>query len=310
VADLSDVEQAIENLITGLIYPNGSSQLSALPGATTVTIGRGWPQAADLDAAMLFGKAIVSIFSKGQTGSNTTRYPVDYQEVSRQTATVSATVSGNQITIAGTYSAGVTQFVTLQIGQRTVISYMPVQGDTANSIAAALASLISSTIAPASANGAVVTVTTGMPIRAIVGVTGTQIAEVAREQTQVVITLWCPTPTVRDNIAKLIEPTLRATTFLIMPDQSAARFRYHNTFVNDGGEKVQIYRRDLNYVVEYATTLIDAATEVTSTTVNNDDFNNGIGTAQSAPTVPTTYPIPGAPAPGNARTPFVPKTPN
>jgi hypothetical protein len=310
VADLSDVETAIVTLITGLVYPGGTSLPSAVLNAASVPIAvklaRGWPVPAQLDTDLAAGAANITVYSRGSVERNTTRYPDGFQDVSLSTPTLTATVNGNQVTIGGTNNQEFVQFVTILIGPRVVVSYQPSSGDTTATIAAALAAKITAAFATATVVGSTITVPSSAYLVAEVGVTGTQIAEVRRQRTQAQITLWCPTPTIRDNIAKLIEPTLALQTFLTMPDQTAARFRYHNTVVTDQAQKVQLYRRDLIYDVEYATTVTDTATEVTAIIQN---VAGGLAPALG-PVNTNNMPIATPTAPVNSPNPFSPHVPD
>jgi hypothetical protein len=271
MADLSDVETAIVTLVSSLVYPNGSGQPSAvlndLNAPLPVKIFRGWPVPATLDSDLSAGTANISIYPRG-TGRNTTRYTPDFETITIPAATVNALAAGNQITITGGGSSAVAQYVSVNIGGKVGVSYAVVQSDTAASIATALAALITPTFT-ATANGAVVTVSSGVTLSVNVGVQVGQLEEVGRETEQIQITLWCPTPLTRDNLAKAVQPTLRNTMFLTMPDTSAARFRYCNTHVSDEKQTTQLYRRDLIYDVEFATTVADTADQVTLVQVNN-----------------------------------------
>jgi hypothetical protein len=284
VADLSDVEETLKALLGGVIYPNGTGQPSVVlndagqPAAVRVL--RGWPIAANLDADLAAGKGNVSIFSRGGAERNVTKYNPDFQDLSRQTATIAAAVADNKVTLSGSINPAITQYVTLQIGPRVVVSYQPLAGDTLATVATALAGQIAATFAPASAVGAVITVSSSAAIRATVGTIGQQIAEIRRQITMIQITLWCPGPKMRDSIAKAVEPILADTPFLTLPDQSAARVRYMNTLVSDSAEKVALYRRDLIYTVEYATTKTDTAFAVTSIGTDIRGGQVELGTAQ------------------------------
>jgi hypothetical protein len=298
MADISDVEQAIVSLVAGLIYPNGTSQPSVVKNKAGVAVGvkvyRGWPEPASLDADLAAGVVNINVYNRGSVERNTTRFPVDYQEISRGVATVTATVSDNTIAIGGTVDATVSQFVTVLIGSRGVVSYAVQAGDTLATIATALAALITSQFATATVNGSTVTVESSAYLAARVGVNGVQMAEIRRQQTQMQIVLWCPDPVTRDNTAKAIEPSLAATTFLTCADTSAARFRYHGSTSSDRGQKEQAYRRDLIYDVEYATTLTDTATEITSVPVTTEGGPVSIGVSPGNQTTEFVAPSPSA----------------
>lgn len=66
----------------------------------------------------------------------------------------------------------------------------------------------------------------------------------------------------------MIDAALAFTTFLTMPDGSAARLRYRNSAMSDDLQKDCLFRRDLFYSVEYATTQTEAETQVTQEQLN------------------------------------------
>jgi hypothetical protein len=308
MADISDVENAIVNAITALVYPNGSSNpsvvLNDVGAAMGVRIYPGWPEPAALDADIQAGIMNISVFSRSLAGSNTTRFPPDYQTTSEPAPTVGASINAsNQVIITGMGSAIVTQYVTVLVGSRVVFSYGVLPTDTASSIAAALAAGLTSSGAPATAVGAVISLNSGGAYMMVtIGVEAIQTAEWAREKVQEQITIWAPTPTSRSNAAKVIDPTLKTTTFLTTPDDFQTRFRYRTTVIMDSTEKVMFYRRDLIFECEYPTTLTDLAFQVTSIDDNIKGAQTDLGTAPRndnfVPTAPQATPALIVPASG------------
>jgi hypothetical protein len=273
-----------------------------------VRIFRGWPipQGLDQDLAPDFlhsirnGKANISVFSRGAGEHNTTRFIPDYVELSRQTPTIAVAVAGNKVTLSGTIDRTVSQYVTILLGPRVVVSYAPTELDTINSVATVLAVQITANGIVATALGPVITVNSGAYIVAEVGVQGVQAKEVRRTRSEIQITLWCPSPISRDNIARLIEPTLADTPFLTLADNTVCRFRYHNTLVIDIPEKVLLYRRDLFYDAEYLVIVTDTGYEITSVSKNIRGSEGNLGTAPDNEFVQPT-----APQPVPTSTPFV-----
>lgn len=257
MADLSDVENALVTLIGAAVYPNGTNSPSVV--ASPVRIYRGWPTPANLDADLKAGIANVSVYSQPNSERCTTRYAQEWQTSVDPVHTLSAVVLGQTITIGGTIS--VPQNVSVLIGNNAV-SYGVLLSDTLASVATALAALISAYV-PASVVGPVITVTTGKAIQARVGAQGTLWQELGRQQKGFQISLWCATPTQRDALAKSIGPALRSTNFMTLADNSAARLQYRSTISSDEAEKRTVYRREFIYMVEYAESITQIATEVT-----------------------------------------------
>lgn len=259
MADQVDVENALQALIVAAVYPSGTTAPSII--AADTFIYRGWPKSAQLDADLAAGKCHVSIFPPPGMERNTTRYNEDDVDIAPPAKTLTALVSGDQVTIGGTVSTPLN--VIVLAGGRYAFSYVVQVSDTPSSIAAALAALIAVAFPGTSAAGAIITVA-GKPgiLQARLAGQGQSWQELGRQEKTFMITCWCSTPEQRDQIAPAIDIALRKLNFITLPDQGAARLRYGSTRSSDEGEKVQIYRRDLLYTVEYATSLVTPAYEV------------------------------------------------
>jgi hypothetical protein len=266
MADLADVENAIKALLVGIIYPNGASDPSIV--SEQVTIGRGWPLAADIDTAMTAGNCIVSVYSQPGMERNTTRFPRSDEITARPNITLTATVSGKQITLGGTIATP--QNIVVLCGTQFVFPYEVQSGDTLASAATNVAALIAAEFPGTGASGDVITIA-GNP-----GIVQVRVAgqfgiwtEEARQERGIQITCWCATPALRDALAAPIDLALKQLPFFATPDQSAVRLRYARTMMTDEGEKVQIFRRDLFYTVEYPTVSVGTAAQTAAIGVSS-----------------------------------------
>lgn len=280
MADISDVENALVSTIAGVLYPNGTSQTS-VTGVPTI-IYAGWPQASQLDTDMAafatgVGRLHVTIFPTN-TERNTTRYSTDFQEVTANPATLTITTAGQTVTLGGTVSTP--QNVALIINDLPY-SYKVQAGDTLDSIAASVAALISG----ATSAGAVITIpVTGRIASARIGSSGT-IARVTRNQQRTMqITVWADTPDHRSATASVIDSALSAMDFLPFADGGQGRLLYVASHVDDMTQKANVFRRDLLYSVDYATTVTADATEVI-VTEENTALNMPDGSYQPISTV-------------------------
>lgn len=268
MADLTDVQDALAALISTAVYPNTTSQPSAV--AADVRIFPGWPSPEDLDRDLAAGKVNVSIYSQPGVERNTSRFPRETQQQSALSRTLAVFVLGNVITIGGTNAGNAPQqWVTAAIGaagHQKFYSFGVMPGQSLSAIAAGLAALIA-TDQPASAIGAVITVTTGKPVAARVGSIASFWRELRRQQRGFQITLWCGTPAQRTALAKVIDPALAATDRLTLADGSSAHIIYGSSRESDEGTKSRIFRRDIFYLVEFATSDTDTGYEVTAPTV-------------------------------------------
>lgn len=262
MADISDVEQAIVDLIAGELYPNGLTRGSVIDA--DCRIYRGWPNKAGLEADLKSGTVNVNVFPVSG-GRNVTRYPLDWQGEPMAAPTLTATASNTVVTFGGTPAVG--QIVAL-IVDRVAWSYQVQATDTLPSVAAALAALINQARS-AMASGATVTIPASHSITARIGMTGTSIREVARFVRQIRVTVWAPDPQTRDRFGSIIKPLLMATLRLTMPDGTSARLiAGADGDMDDGLQKERVYRTTIFLSVEYAITQTEADTPVLIDTLN------------------------------------------
>jgi hypothetical protein len=258
MADISDVENALVALIADAIYPNGSTQASVINA--DLIVGRGWPVPEKLYDDLKAGKVTVSVYPQNGVERNTTRFTTDIHTLNIPAPTVTATISGQTITFTG--SLPTPQNIGVIIGDfsptaKTAI-YPATSADTMITIAAGLAALLVTAGIAATASGPVLTLPATAIASASVGVFGTAWQELKRQERSIQVTLWCPTPAMRDLAAPLIDVALVQNEHLLLDDGSGARLVYQRTMISDERQTVEIYRRDLVYMVEYATTLIRA----------------------------------------------------
>lgn len=265
MADLSDVSNALVALASQALYPSGTGQPSV--AGVGVKVYGGWPLPEQLDADLRAVPTVGHVSVWPRDGDrNTTRFNADWQQPTAPATTVTATVSGQQVTIGG--AAAVGQNVAVVANGQAFI-YAVQANDTPASIATALAALIVAAIAGTTSAGPVLTLPNTARIGAArVGGTGSVIRELRRQERQFQLSIWTNTPASRDAIAQPVDVALAAVTFLTLPDGSAARLRYHGACVIDTLQKQGVYRRDLIYTVEYATTQTAAATQVVTEQAN------------------------------------------
>src|SRR5690242_5324466 len=108
MADLSDVESALVAQIAVALFPS-----AYLPGAYTTSnagltckLYRGWPEQTNLQTDLAAGKAHVSIYSDPCASRITTRYERQWQQTIAGVPTLTASVSGADVTFGGTGGAG------------------------------------------------------------------------------------------------------------------------------------------------------------------------------------------------------------
>jgi hypothetical protein len=273
MADISDVNSALVAIVAQAIYPNGTAQASVV--AAGVRIYPGWPNPQQLDADVKVGVSHVSVYPRAEE-RNTTRYSKDWQQRSLAVATITATVNAQTIVIAGAMPVPFTAHVVSILVNGKVYPYQVLSTDTLAMIATALAALIAVDRPGTAAASGVVTLPSSASITAArVGVTGTSIREIRRQERVFQITVWASTPAQRDVIGAALDIALAATEFLTMPDGYAARLIYRNSHLSDDMQKSKLYRRDFQYSVEYATTQTATDTQITQEQVGLALQNDG-----------------------------------
>jgi hypothetical protein len=249
---------------------------------TPIVIYAGWPQEDALAKDLAAGRTHVTVFPKAEE-RNTTRYPEREHVTTPPAPTLTLKVSGPALLpgqkffdapgvtwdAGGNYDVGLNRAFTVTIGgavsspqnvalriNNRFYAYAVQPDDTLATIAAALGAAVAAGISGTTVNGDVITIgSTGRLQAARVGGFGTVAREVRRQERVVAITVWANAPGLRDQIAAAIDVALAQMRFLTMPDGFGARLIYKNSMVVDALQKATLYRRDLNYTVEYATTV-------------------------------------------------------
>ena len=246
MADISDVEQAVVDLVTLILYPGGSGQSSII--GCICRIYRGWPNAATLNSDLSTETVNVTVISDNEQGRTTTRYLPEWSMTSSLPGTI-VTASGQTITISGSPSVG--DVVGLLVDGLAFV-YRVGLGDSADLVAS---KLIQANL-PVNQQGASITFLSASSL--IVRVVCDSLAsfESRRQEKDLRIICWCPTPPVRDAVAAAIDSGMARSGFLSLPSSAQARVIYRNTASYDQAQNALLYRRDLVYTIEYPTVTI------------------------------------------------------
>lgn len=246
MADISDVEQSIADTVTGILYPGGNAQ-SSIVGAQC-RIYRGWPSAPTLNTDLTAGTVNVTVVSDNNSGKTTTRYLPAWKTKVTMPGTV-ATVAGQNISITGNPTMG---DVVGALIDNSAVTYKVQAGDSPSQIASNLKQQIQATRF-ASVQGSTITVPGAASIIVRAVCDGSSTFESRRQEKDVRIVCWCPTPLIRDAVAAAIDSGLEQVQFLPLPDGTDARIIYRTTVSYDQAQNALLYRRDLVYVAEYPT---------------------------------------------------------
>ncbi len=255
MADLSDVEAALAASVVAALYPGGEAAASVT--GKPVRVYRGWPLTGALDLDLAAGIANVSVFAVPGDTRNTTRWGA----VTRTTQTapsLTVEVSGNSVRFGGVGGAG--QVAGLLVDNQPFV-YRGQAGDTPALVAAVLAQDVRA-VRTCWLSGVTVSVPAATKLIARVVADGASLTEWGRQEQAFRISAWCPDPATRDVVCSAIGSVLSATSFLTLADGTSGRVRYRSTASIDDGQNAQLYRRDLVFGVEYATSVTAGAPSV------------------------------------------------
>jgi len=250
MAELADVEQALVDAVISAAYPNGAGASSTL--GVPLRIYRGRPTNGALIADRSSGAVDVSIFPLADTTRNTTRWGVQITELPTF-PTLTVGTSGNSATFVGTTSAG--DLAGVLVDEQAYV-YQAQAGDSAALVAAALADTLRTTMI-CWLTQATITVPGAYYFIARTASLVSSLEEWSRQEQGFQVSVWAPTPNLRDLVAQMIGCTLTQISFLTLADGTGGRLRYRSTANYDTDQASSIYRRDLNYEVEYATTIMN-----------------------------------------------------
>ena len=252
MADLSDVETALAASVVAAVYPAGEAAAS-VTGAP-VRVYRGWPVTGALDLDLAAGIINVSVFAVPGDTRNTTRWGATTQ-TTQAIPSLTVQVSGNAASFGGI--AGLGQVAGLLVDNQPFV-YRGHVGDTPALVAAVLAQDVRA-VRACWLSGVTVSVPGATRLVARVAADGIALTEWGRQEQGFRISVWCPNPTTRDVVCSAIGGALSATSFLLLADGTGGRVRYRSTTSIDDAQNAQLYRRDLVFGVEYATSVTVSA---------------------------------------------------
>jgi hypothetical protein len=257
MANISAVENALVDLISGILYPNGISQPSVVPSVSDIRVYAGWPVPPSFEADMKMGNSHITVFPQN-AGRNTTRFPQNWVSQTFSEPTITMSLLGNQITIGGIVSIPQACMI---IVNGLGYAYKILQSDTLNSIAQSLSLIIPN----CSATGNTLTINGAYSIVPRVTSYGKSAKEIKRQECVFNIIVWAFSRETRTDVADPVEIGLGALSRFLLPDDNFyAPICYMGLKDHDELQKsVPIYRRDLMFKIEYPTIISQQFTEIT-----------------------------------------------
>ena len=248
MADQADVEQALVVAVFAALYPQGSDLPSV--NGTVCHIHRGWPTPGVLEDTLAAAHVTVAILPVEGSLRPSTRFPEAWIQGTVNHPTLLVTVTDDAVAFSGV--AGEGQIAGILVDGRSYASRTEM-GDTPQFLASRLGRMIRRD-RPAQTMGPVL----GLPgaTRLLARVVADQPAtrELRRQVQSFRIACFCPTAVTRDATAAAIDLALARLRFLDQPDGSAARLLFSGSSSLDDAASAHLYRRDLIYSTEYATT--------------------------------------------------------
>ena len=249
MADQSDVETALVGLVGGAVYPQGTAAPSVL--GRVCRVYRGWPTAASLDADLAAGHVNITVFPEPAGQVTTTRWPDEWVAAGVRAATLTVTVAGTTVTLGGTPDAG--QLVGLLVDNVAVV-HRTVDGDTLEGVAAILGGYLRN-VRIVLVSGSTIAVPGAGALQARVVADQPAVRQTRRQRQRFRVTCWCPDALTRDDAAAAVDAAVSARAFIGLADGLSGRITFVSSTVFDQTQDASLYRRDLVYAVEYATTV-------------------------------------------------------
>lgn len=263
---MASLLQVLETLAQNLetpIYPNGLLNPSIV--GVQVTIESGWPIRSQLDRDLEDGKVHVSVYPTNNERV-VTKFQRNFESLTLTDPTITLTVENNTVTVGGTVV--IPQAVML-IVNGTGYGYQIQSSDTLQTIATNTAALIPG----ATATGTVITIPSAYDIVARLATPYTASQELSRSDRVFMITCWCPNPTIRATLESAIDIYMKQNYRIVLPDNYFAQVFYQGIKWTDMLEQSLIYRSDLSYTVQYATTVTNDYTSIADPFVNSIALN-------------------------------------
>jgi len=259
MASILDVQQKLQDMIEPIVYPNGTGSPSIVN--TDVKIVQGYPVKNTLDDYLRNGSIFISISSVEGMDKNTTRYTKRYHQINVPTPTVTVDIDNetNLITINGV--AGNNQVCVVQTSVE-VATHQAVDGESLNDIAEALGIQLTGAVVI----GNTISVPGEPHIKGGTSVKATSAYEVKRQQKKFSVTIWAVNYDSLDVLGEAIDSYLSDIERFILPDDFYARIIYNGTLNLDSFQLHRLYKREIEYLIEYPTT----RTEEFSTLVVTD----------------------------------------
>lgn len=261
MARLADVSDALVAVAAQAVYPNGMSSPSVT--GSDIRLYHGWPVKEQLDRDLSAGVTTVSVYPS-PTEHREPLFLPDWYALPLPQATLHLVLDGPDVVVSGHASPHLN--AALIVNGRPYV-YALNGDETLSTVAISLAAMVN-VDTPASSVGPRIIIPGAWQIVARVGVFGTSVRELKRQERVFQVIVWAPNPEHREIVADAIDVALASRNFLALPDGTSGRLLYQGSPVLDDLSKVACFRRDLRYSVCWATTESRVDATITVQTLN------------------------------------------
>ncbi|KAF1004201.1 MAG: hypothetical protein GAK36_00095 [Pseudomonas sp.] len=266
MASLTDVLKQVAAQVAAIAYPNGIGQPSV--AGIPLRVYPGWPVPNQLEDDLKNNWAHISVYPHGKDRKTTRYLGRAWVPLTSPLHTMVLTVVGAVVTLSGMISP---QNILINLNGFSYV-YAVQPSDTLTSAATALASMIPG----ATSAGPVVTLTNAHAVFARVGGFGSAYKETKRQEQSVQITIWANSPGARDAVASPIDSVLSDSNNISFVDGSVGVITSNGSLMTDQLQKADLYRIDLFYLIDYATTQTMQAAEAIAPVLEIDNAQTGL----------------------------------
>jgi len=267
MASSDDVARFLAGRIADVVYPGGS-QLPGIVNAA-VKIYPGWPVPGTLQQDIDNGSVHITVWPLPTERKIHTALGRPCRVIAKGQPTLQFTVNGSYISVSGVASALTN--VRVSINRKTFTFHFRA-GTTAEQAISELREALPNSFTVLSS----VCILMAEHLSVSVTTAGTAVEELRRQIKDFQITVWAPAPGLRERIGSAIDAALSEQCHIDLNDGAPAQLLYARQSDSDRSENWHVYRRDLIFRVNYATTRFITAPEVTQTAITlNGLMTNG-----------------------------------
>ena len=245
--DQAEVEQALATAVAGVLYPAGEERDSAV--GTVCRVYRGFPVVGALEADLVLGIAHLTVRALPDSVTVTTRFPQEWVGAVPSCPLVAET-DGDLVRFGGVAGPGTVAGVRVD---GRAYAWRVTEATTPGVVAAVLADMVRMD-RPALLTDATIAFPFGQGVLARAMSDGRGGEEVRRQEARFLVTAWCPSPEVRDQVCAFVDLALAGTAFLDV-DGWGCRVISAGGGSHDEGAAARAWRRDLMFKIEYPTVM-------------------------------------------------------